>query len=385
LTCPDWNKARRAAHASGQILGAQVIALRDGDRRVLAQRVRARTPLPPRNASAMDGWAVCGPGPWSVNAQVLAGTVPDTVLLPGKAVAIATGAELPANTSGVLRTEHGHISRAGMLTGEVVEGQDIRLSGKEAAVDDLLMAEGTLLTPGHLGLAAAAGYDEIRVVRRPTARYLVFGDELLHSGSARDGKVRDSLGQQIPAWLKRLGIDVVDVSWVADTLAAHIDALSDCADVDVVITSGGTASGPADYLRQAFALTSGSLVVDTVAVRPGHPMLLGRWAETRWLLGLPGNPQAAIAALLTLGSPLLAALNGQPLPVLGQRRMTDFVASRGNVTRLVLCTSSGGEATPTAYNGSGMLRGLSRADGYAAVPPSGASVAEHVSWLALPH
>jgi molybdopterin molybdotransferase len=385
LICPDWNKARCAAHASGQILGTQVIALRAGDRRVLAQQVHARTPLPPRDASAMDGWAVCGAGPWSVNAQALAGTVPDTVLTPGTAVAIATGAELPANTSGVLRTENGHISHAGLLAGEVNEGQDIRPSGEEAEVEDLLMAPGTVLTPGHLGLAAAAGYDEIRVVRRPTARFLVFGDELLRSGRARDGKVRDSLGQQIPAWLNRLGIDVVDVSWVADTLAAHVDALGDCTDVDIVVTSGGTASGPVDYLRQAFALTSGSLVVDTVAVRPGHPMLLGRWAEPRWLLGLPGNPQAAIAALLTLGSPLLAALNGQPLPVLGQRRMTDFVASRGNVTRLALCTSSGGEATPTAYNGSGMLRGLTSADGYAAVPPSGASVAEHVPWLALPH
>jgi molybdopterin molybdotransferase len=384
LICPDWNKARWAAHASAQILGTQVIALRAGDRRVLAERVHARTPLPPRDASAMDGWAVCGAGPWSVVAQVLAGTVPDTVLTPGKAVAIATGAELPVNTSGILRTEHGHICDRGLLVGDVDEGQDIRPSGLEAQVDALLIPPGTLLTPGHLGLAAAAGYDQIRVVRRPRARYLVFGDELLRSGRARDGKVRDSLGQQIPAWLNRLGVDVVDVSWVGDTLAAHVDALVNCTGVDVVVTSGGTACGPVDYLRQGLALTSASLVVDTVAVRPGHPMLLGRWAEPRWLLGLPGNPQAAIAALLTLGSPLVAALHGRPLPVLGRRRLSESVTSMGEVTRLVLCTSSGGEATPTAYTGPGMLRGLSTADGYAIVAPAGVAMAEHVPWLALP-
>jgi molybdopterin molybdotransferase len=384
LICPDWNTARWAAHASGQILGTQVIALRTGDRRVLAERVHARTPLPPRDASAMDGWAVCGAGPWSVIAQVLAGVVPDTVLAPGTAVAIATGAELPAHTSGILRAEHGHICDMGLLVGDVNEGQDIRLSGEEAQVDDLLIPPGTRLTPGHLGLAAAAGYDQIRVVRRPTVRYLVFGGELLRYGRARGGKVRDSLGQQIPAWLDRLGADVVDVSWVGDTLAAHVDALGDCAGVDVVVTSGGTACGPVDYLRQGLALTSASLVVDTVAVRPGHPMLLGRWAEPRWLLGLPGNPQAAIAALFTLGSPLLAALHGQPLPALGRRRLSESATSRGNVTRLVACTSSGGEATPTAYSGPGMLRGLSTADGYAVVPPAGATMTEHVPWLALP-
>jgi molybdopterin molybdotransferase len=384
LICPEWHEARRAAHASGDILSTQVIALRAGDRRVLAERVHARTALPPRDAAAMDGWAVCGAGPWSVIAQVLAGAVPDTVLTPGKAVTIATGAELPANTSGILRTEHGHVADTGLLVGDVREGQDIRLSGKEAEVDALLIPAGTLLTPGHLGLAAAAGYDEIRVVRKPTARYLVFGDELLRSGRARDGKVRDSLGQQVPAWLNRLGVDVVDVAWVADTLAAHVDALGEGTDVDVVVTSGGTACGPVDYLRQGLALASGSLVVDTVAIRPGHPMLLGRWAEPRWLLGLPGNPQAAIAALLTLGSPLLAALQGRPLPVLGQRRLSGFAGSQGTVTRLVACTSSGGEATPTAHLGSGMLRGLSSADGYAVVAPAGATTAEHVPWLALP-
>lgn len=385
LICPDWNTARWAAHASGQILSTQVIALAVGDRRVLAEQVHARTPLPQRDASAMDGWAVCGAGPWAVIDQVLAGAVPDTVLAPGRAVAIATGAALPENTSGILRTEHGHIAETGLLVGNVNEGQDIRPSGQEAHVDDLLIPRGTVLTPGHLGLAAAAGYDEIRVARRPTARYLVFGDELLRSGRARDGKVRDSLGQQIPAWLDRLGVDVVDVSWVPDTLTAHVDALGDCTDVDVVVTSGGTASGPVDYLRAALALTCARLVVDTVAVRPGHPMLLGRWAEPRWLLGLPGNPQAAITALLTLGSPLLAAFHGQPLPALGQRRLSESAGSRDNETRLVLCTSSGGEVTPTTYIGSGMLRGLSTADGYAVVPPSGAGMGEHVPWLALPH
>ena len=91
LIAPEWNEARWRAHASGQILGTQSIAVRSGDRRVLAERVHARTPLPPHDASAMDGWAVCGPGPWSVIAQVLAGAVPDTALTPGTAVAVATG------------------------------------------------------------------------------------------------------------------------------------------------------------------------------------------------------------------------------------------------------------------------------------------------------
>lgn len=383
-TAPDWNRARRIAHRSGAALEDEALSVVDADRRVLAVDVPARTPLPPRDASAMDGWAVAGSGPWVIVGDVRAGGPPELSLADGEAVTIATGAAVPAGTTGIVRREDGVLAPDGRLSSMHPSSSDIRRAGEEVAAGELILTHGTVLGPAHLGLAAAAGHDTLDVVRRSRARYLVFGDELLRSGAAREGMVRDSLGPQVPGWLDRLGVDVVDVAWVADSLDAHREALAAATDVDLVVTSGGTAHGPVDFLREAVELTGGRLVVDTVDVRPGHPMLLGRWDEPRWLLGLPGNPQAAIAALMTLGAPLIAALHGQPLPRLGERRLTEYAAARGTATRLILCTSAGAECTPTAYIGSGMLRGLAAADGFAVIPPSGSVMGDPVAWLPLP-
>jgi molybdopterin molybdotransferase len=384
LVHPGWDEARAAAFAAGRALPAEIVPIGRADRRILADDVRARTALPPRDASAMDGWAVCGTGPWRVVADVLAGDVLDRDLVAGEAVVIATGAALPPNATGVLRSEHGEVDGAGALHGRVEPRQDVRPAGEEARAGLLLVEAGTLLTPAHLGLAAAAGHDELLVVRRPRGRVLVFGDELLRSGLARDGKVRDSLGAQVPAWLRRMGVDVVGIDWVADTVAAHADALASVEDADLVVTSGGTAAGPVDHLRDALARTGGELVVDTVFVRPGGPMMLGRWPADRWLIGLPGNPQAAIAALMTLGSPLLDALHRRSLTSLATRRLAASVDSRDDRTRLVPCVDAMGGCAPTDFIGSGMLRGLAAADGFAVVAGGRGAIGDEVRWLPLP-
>ena len=332
----------------------------------------------------MDGWAVRGPGPWHIVDDVRAGHERVAALEPGQAVTIATGAALPPRTTGVIRSEHGTVDSARLLHGEIDDGTDVRPAGEEAALGELLIPAGTVLTPAHLGLAAAGGHDELAVIRRPSARFVVFGDELLRSGHARDGKIRDSLGAQVPAWLWRMGFEVIGVDWVADTREAHVQAVLDCADVDVVVTSGGTAQGPADFLRVALADTDGELVVDTVDVRPGSPMVLGRWTDRRWLVGLPGNPQAAIVALMTLGLPLLDALQGRPLAELDTRRLSAAVISRGSRTRLVPCADHAGVASPAEFIGSGMLRGLTASSGFAVVPGGQGEIGGVVRWLPLP-
>ena len=384
LLAPSWDDARWAAHAAGRALPAELDAVRRGDRRVLADDLRGRTPLPPRDASAMDGWAVRGPGPWLVVDDVRAGHERVAALEPGQAVTIATGAALPPQTSGVLRSERGTVDGVGLLHGETDDGTDIRPAGEEAALGELLIPAGTLLTPAHLGLAAAGGHDQLAVVRRPRARFLVFGDELLRSGHARDGKIRDSLGAQVPAWLERMGFGVIGVEWVADTRDAHVQAMARCMDADVVVTSGGTAAGPVDFLRVALADTGGELLVDTVDVRPGSPMVLGQWPDRRWLVGLPGNPQAAIVALMTLGLPLLDALHGRPLTDLDTRTLSARVTSRGGRTRLVPCTDRAGVASPADFIGSGMLRGLAASSGFAIVSGGQGEIGGVVRWLPLP-
>jgi molybdopterin molybdotransferase len=383
LVAPSWDDARLAAHRCGRPLGTETLGLHEAHRRTLAHDVRAATDLPPFLSSAMDGWAVRGDGPWTVVGTVLAGGAPLPGLAAGEAAGIATGAPVPGGATAVVRREDGTL-RGGVLHAEAVAGRHLRPAGEEAAAGSLLIAAGTELGPAHLGLAAAAGADTVEVVRRPTARVLVLGDELLDRGAPGEGRVRDALGPQVPAWLERLGVDCLGVSRVPDTLEGHLAALDAAADVDLVVTTGGTAAGPADHVHPALAARDGRLVVDSVAVRPGHPMLLAALPGRRWLLGLPGNPQAAVAALLTLGSPLVAALLGRPLPRLGTAVSPVAVSAPPHATRLVLAAMGPDGAEPTTHLGSGMLRGLAVADGYLVVPPGGSDPGEPLRWIPLP-
>lgn len=382
LVGADWAASRSAAHGCLPSAPLEYLPVSHAHRRVLASDLVAGTALPAFTSSAMDGWAVSGPGPWTVTGTVLAGGSAGALAL-GEGVVIATGACVPAGATAVLRSEDG-IRCGDRLEGYIHAGDHLRPAGEEARRGELIAAAGSLLTPARLGLAAAAGYDVVPVVRRPTVSVLVLGDELLAHGVSGHGRVRDSLGPQLPAWLDLLGCDVRSVTRVPDTLGHLVDALGSAGDADVMVTTGGTAAGPVDLLHRAIESLAGALVVDSVAVRPGHPMLLARLPEGAAVLGLPGNPQAAIAALLTLGAPLVDGLLGRPLADLDHVRSREPLTAPERATRLVLARRGDAGALAVEHQGSAMLRGLAEADGYVVVPPGGCSADVRLPWLPLP-
>jgi molybdopterin molybdotransferase len=259
--------------------------------------------------------------------------------------------------------------------------------GEECVAGELLAPVGTALTPATIGLAAASGQDDLLVVPSPRVALVLFGDELASAGVPGPGLVRDSLGPQVPAWVARMGVDVVLVEHCEDTLTAHVEAIGRAAAyADVVLTTGGTASGPVDHLHAAIAQCDGELLIDSVAVRPGHPMLAATLDRGRaWLVGLPGNPQSAIVTLMTLGAPILAGLAGQPaVPELAEVTCTASLAAPAQEDRLVLGRLVGFEFVPGSHLGSGMLRGLAAATGFAVLPPGGVTAGTTVRWLPLP-
>jgi molybdopterin molybdotransferase len=378
---PDWPTARRLAAAAAP-LPEEVVALPDAVGRTLARPVPALTDLPAFDTSAMDGWAVSGDGPWQVVGEVLAGAAPSVTLRAGRACLIATGACTPQGTTAILRREHGRID-GDTLRGDASAG-DIRPAGEECREGEQLAAAGEVVGPALVGLLAAAGNDEVSVRRGPRVAVVLFGDELVEAGVAGVGRVRDSLGPQLPGWLRRMGAQVVSVSRARDTLDAHVEAIGRAAAAaDVVVTTGGTAAGPVDHLHAAVAALGGEFLVDSVAVRPGHPMALAR-LETAWLLGLPGNPQSAVVSLLSLGQPLLDSMLGRPAPVLPEVDLESSAPAPPREHRLLACRLSDGRAVPVSHLGSAMLRGLAAADGFAVLPPGGAGAGERVAWLALP-
>lgn len=353
---------------------------------VLAEPLAALTDLPSFDTSAMDGWAVAGPGPWDVReGGSLAGHAQADPLTDGEAVGIATGARIPQDTTAVLRTEHGRTDAKGKLHSvrDLGHGQDIRPRGQECRSGEQLLPAGTLVTPAVLGLAAAAGYDTLTTVPRPRADVFVLGDELLTEGLPHDGRIRDALGPMLPPWLRALGAEVASVRRVGDDAKALHRALTR-SEADLVVTTGGTAAGPVDHLRPTLRRMEAELLVDGVRVRPGHPMLLARTKENQHLVGLPGNPLAAVSGLLTLAEPLLRALAARPAPEPYTMPLRDGVHGHPSDTRLVPVVLRGDHAAPLHYNGPAMLRGVAAADALAVVPPGGLRAGQEAELLDLP-
>ncbi|MEV7995316.1 molybdopterin molybdotransferase MoeA [Streptomyces sp. NPDC086077] len=384
-----WPEAREIAAraARSRVRGAPVALPLDAALGLsLATPLTALTDLPSFDTSAMDGWAVAGPGPWMVRQEgVLAGHAAPARLGDGEAVRIATGARVPPDTTAVLRSEHGRTDDRGRLhaTGDLGHGQDIRPRAQECRSGDRLLPPGTLVTPAVLGLAAAAGYDTLSAVPRPRADVFVLGDELLIEGLPHGGLIRDALGPMLPPWLRAIGADVTSVRRIGDDADALYEAIRG-SDADLVVTTGGTAAGPVDHVQPTLRRIGAELLVNGVKVRPGHPMLLARTKENQHLVGLPGNPLAAVSGLLTLAEPLLRTLAARPAREPYALPLRDAVQGHPYDTRLVPVVLRTDSAVPLHYNGPAMLRGVAAADALAVVPPGGARPGQAAELLALP-
>jgi len=377
----DWAQARSRVYQAGRAAGSEPVdvPLADADGQTLAEPLTTLTDLPSFPTSSVDGWAVRGAGPWRIVGRVLAGGTPPPLTGDDTAVEIATGAMLPDGAAGVLRIEESTRTAEGLVAGTLRPAPEWRAPGEEARAGEELLPAGTPVDPGVIGLAASCGYDTLRVRRAPRAALIIFGDELLTAGRPGGGRVRDSLGPAVPGWLRRYGCDITAadlVGPVADTLEAHVDALRrGLAEADLVCTTGGTMNGPVDHLHPALAELGAEYVVNTVAVRPGFPMLLARVVgadgRARFVAGLPGNPQSAIVATVSLVAPLLAGLSGRAMPVLPRATLAEPVPGRGDHTHLALVRidPDGNTAHPVRHVGSAMLRGLAQADGFAVIAP----------------
>ena len=384
----SWHGAREAAALAAFALPSEQTLVHLSPGRVLATNCFALCDLPSFDSSAMDGWAVAGSGPWVIVGDALAGSPLAQPLTPGTAARIATGAVVPTGTNSVIRWEDARVAE-GLVNAEPAPGSDIRRAGEECRSGDLIARVGTTVTPALAGFLAATGHDQVAVVSRPRVDVLILGDELQQSGIPSEGRVRDSLGPQLPGWLARMGAEVPAGDLVADDLGEVAATLAQAArESDLVITTGGTAAGPRDHLRAAIERNAGTVLVDCVAVRPGHPMLLAELAIDDGrrvpIVGLPGNPHSAIVGLLTLAEPLIGAMLGRTRTPLAMVATTSELRAPKDHTRLIAGNLVAGRFELSPYGGSAMLRGLAQSSGFAVVPEGTTPAGAHVQWLPLP-
>lgn len=405
-----WQEAWQLAFDCATPIPAAPVVLRDAVGRKLAADVAALVDIPHYASSAMDGWAVNGSGPW-----ILA--EPGQRLAPHQASPIVTGGLIPPGAKAVLRSESGTLASdedglpvlqlgGGAKPGEPRNGEHIRNAAEEAAAGEVLIKGGTVLNPAHLALAALAGHDALPVLGKAVVRLVFTGSEVITAGIPRPGEVRDTFGPQLAGVVEMLGGICAGQTKIGDSYAEWLTALEDAdpeaepgaADAppppvpagaeplpaDVVITTGGTGRSGTDHLRRSVAELGGRLLIDGIAMRPGHPAVLAELPDGRFIIGLPGNPLAAMMALSTIGAPLLAALGHRSPPPVTEVPCGSMIDPDPGRTRLMPFRLLYGMASPAQHTGPGMMRGLAAADGVLVVPPHGVQLGEAVPAFTLP-
>ncbi|OMH31514.1 molybdopterin molybdotransferase MoeA [Tersicoccus sp. Bi-70] len=407
-----WHRAHELAHRSAQPLVPETVTVDRAIGRILAADVVAVAAVPPFDSAVMDGWAVAGSGPWTVLAtEPVAEQSPEAAVLarmrwvrglalaPGQAVRVSAGALVPAGTTAVLVRDRGRVNTEGRLTrvedareDGPAAGEHVRRAGEEAEPGEIVLTAGTVLTPAHVAWAASCGLDMVTVLRRPRVTLVITGAGLETHGVPEPGLVRDVFGPQLGAYVEALGGLVIGTHHVGlDHRALLAQLGTDAQDEhqireatgDVVITTGGTGAHSRREVRGALAAAGAEVIVDGVAVQPGHPLLLARLADGRMLVALPGHPLAAMTGMLTLVAPLLAGLAGAALPRPGHVRLGAAIPA-GLRTRLVPYLLDDGVAVPSRWRAAGMLRGLAEADGVLLCPRDGAAAGDVLEEITLP-
>lgn len=370
------------------VTGVEEVAVDDAAERILARDALALRPNPPAANAAVDGYAFA----WSSLRDPEAGEA-DLPLEPGRAAAghpfrgrlapghalrILTGAEIPAGADTVVLQEDAQV-RAGRV--RFMPPRKARANsrglGEDAQEGDVALTAGTLIGPAEIARLVSVGIDRVTVRRRLRVAVLSTGDELLQPGAAPSTSgVFDANRPMLRALLSAFCHDCVDLGAVSDRSSAVRTALDRGArEADAILTTGGASAGDEDHVSRLLG-AEGQLTTWRIAVKPGRPLALGLWDGTP-VFGLPGNPVAALVCALIFARPALARLAGRDwVEPAGFMVPSGFEKSKkaGRREYLRARLSRDGHAEAFRSEGSGLIGGLSWADGLVELPDEGAEV-----------
>ena len=348
--------------------------------RVLAADCRARRSNPPRPNSAVDGYgfanAATGDGPQRlplVAGRAAAGQPFEGAVPHGAAVRILTGAILPEGVDCVVLEEDTSTDGAAVVfDGPVKPGANTRKAGEDVPEGALALPAGHRLRPPDLALLSALGISEAKVYRPLRVGVLSTGDEILPTPdlSALPHQIWDANRPMLLALAERWGYEAVDLGHVRDDpalIGARLDEAA--AQADVVFTSGGASAGDEDHVS-ALLRQSGTLSSWRIALKPGRPLALAMWQGTP-VIGLPGNPVAAMVCALIFGRPALSQLAGAGwIEPEGITVPAAFGKSKkpGRREYLRARLNADGAAEVFQSEGSGRISGLSWATGLVELP-----------------
>lgn len=364
-----WREDRRASGCPERLEPVR-LPLAEAVGRVTAEPVWAARSSPPFDAAAMDGIAVRAAD------TVGAGETTPVWLEPDGYRRVDTGDPLPDGVDAVVMREHVHFDGGrAELRVAAVPYQHVRSLGEDVTQTELLLPEGHRLRAVDVAAIAAAGAIDALVRRRPVVGVLPTGDELRAIGETPGpGEILDTNSLMLGAQAREAGCDALVLPICPDDPDRIAAALrSACGHADLVLLVAGSSAGRDDHTA-AVVERLGRLSAHGVAVKPGHPVVLGAVDSTP-VIGVPGYPVSAALTFELFALPLLAGLEGcapRERPRARARLARKLPSTMGVDDWVRVRLGRVGESLVAAplSRGAGVLTSLVRADGLVCVPAS---------------
>lgn len=303
-------------------LETETVGLTQAQDRVLAEEITARIPAPPFDRSPFDGYAFRGadtltatketPVVLKITEEIAAGSMPTVRVTQGCAAKILTGAPLPEGADATVKYENTAFTDTEVtLFAPVPPGTDVVRAGDDIRSGDRLAPRGTRLTAPLLGLLASQGIECVNVYKKPVVAVLNTGSELVEIGrELPPGMIYNSSVHTLCGYLKELGAEARNAGVVRDDpdeIAARIKSALD--EADFVITTGGASVGDYDFAVTAAQRLGAEVLFWKVDMKPGGA-IMAAVKDGRLILGLSGNPGAAVLGLLRIARPYICKCCG---------------------------------------------------------------------------
>ena len=294
--------------------------------RILGEDLLSCVNQPPFARSPLDGYAICADDTVGVTKEtpmqlkvidcVYAGGVSKKTVQSGEAVRIMTGAPIPQGANTIIRQEDTYTfqEKGDEFIGIYKEQKAFEnycFSGEDFQEGDCILKKGERIDSVRIGLAAAMGYRKIPVQRHIQAAVITTGSELINPGEKLEGgKIYNSNVFLISSRLEEMGVKILNKMSVVDEekiMSEEIEKMKD--KVDLLILTGGVSVGVKDLTEDVLKTLGADILFHGVKMKPGSPMLAAMLGNTV-VLGLSGNPFAALASLEIFLRPILQKLSG---------------------------------------------------------------------------
>jgi molybdopterin molybdotransferase len=374
----------RAAKMSPKI---ETVALYQAWGRILAEVVTADRDYPPFHRATRDGFAVRAQDVsragvvLQLAGEVRAGEHFPSPVEAGRCVQIMTGAPLPAGADAVIMIEHTRVQGEDVETQRALEPfENVVRQGSEAEKGRQILPPGRRLGAGEIGLLASVGKAPIRVCERPRVAILPTGDEIVPVDQQPEWfQIRNSNSAMLAAQVLSAGGVPREMPVGPDAKEPLRSLMQEGLKADLLLLSGGVSMGKYDFVEEILADLGAEFFFQSVAIRPGKPLVFGRVQNT-FFFGLPGNPVSSFVTFELFARPAIRVLGGGSfeLPGFFRARLGQEVRHKTGLTMFMPARVEPQDSEPVVrlvgWQGSGDLVGVAEANCFLVIhPEQGAS------------